>query len=105
MALGHAVSGNLVESSKHLATLIDNHADEAAIQIASVFAMHGDNDSALEWLAIAREQRDTGLSVVRVRPWLSGLHDDPRWQPFLATLGKSDAQLADIDFDVAVPET
>jgi hypothetical protein len=32
------------------------------------------------------------------------MYDDPRWQSFLAKIGKSDAQLAAIEFTVVPPE-
>jgi hypothetical protein len=36
---------------------------------------------------------------------LDNLRDDPRWQPFLATVGAADAQLAAIPFEVRLPES
>lgn len=104
LALAHAIRGDLAESRTYLQMLVDNHADEAAFNIAGVYAMHGDNDAAFEWLDKARLNRDPGLSLIAVRIWLRNMRDDPRWQPFLASLGKSDEQLAEIEFDVELPE-
>jgi hypothetical protein len=33
----------------------------------------------------------------------TGLHKDPRWQPFMEKLGTSPAQLAAIRFNVTLP--
>lgn len=34
----------------------------------------------------------------------AGVHDDPRWIPFLESIGKSPEQLAAIPFEVTLPE-
>ena len=66
--------------------------------------MRGANDEAFEWLEIARQNNAPDLSLIRVSFWLMDLHDDPRWQPFLEQLGKSDEQIAEIEFNVQLPE-
>ena len=103
LALANAVTGEQAESEKYLQVLVGAHADEVAFQIACVYAVGANNDKAFEWLERALRNREPALSTIVVRPWLTGLHDDPRWQPFLARIGRSDAQLADIEFDVELP--
>jgi hypothetical protein len=39
-----------------------------------------------------------------VSPFFVNLIDDPRWLPFLESIGKSPAQLAAIEFNVPLPE-
>ncbi len=68
-------------------------ADTAAYQIAEVYAYRGDKDRAFEWLERARRQRDGGLVGMRRDPFLVNLREDPRWNPFLHTMGLADAQL------------
>ena len=69
-----------------------------------MFAWRGDNDSAFEWLERARGNSETGLANVASHYTFRNLHDDPRWQPFLTKIGQADAQLAAIEFDVALPQ-
>jgi hypothetical protein len=34
----------------------------------------------------------------------ANIHDDPRWLPFLKSIGKSPEQLAAIEFEVRLPQ-
>ena len=81
------------ESDAALAQLIKDAAETAADQIADVYAYRGDKDKAFEWLERARRQRDAGLPSLRVDPYLKNLHDDPRWNAFLRSMGLADDQL------------
>ena len=67
--------------------------ETAAYQIADVYAYRGDKDRAFEWLERARRQHDAGLPTLRLDPSLNNLHDDPRWNTFLRTVGLADDQL------------
>jgi adenylate cyclase len=81
------------ESDAALNELIKNDTETAAYQIAEVYAYRGEKDKAFEWLERARRQRDPGLGDLRKDPLLESLHDDPRWNAFLHTMGLSDDQL------------
>ena len=81
------------ESDAALARLIESSAETAAYQIAEVHAYRGEKDRAFEWLERARQQRDPGLQSTKVDPLLVNLHGNPRWQPFLHTMGMADDQL------------
>src|SRR6266581_967246 len=81
------------ESDAALAELTKSDAETAAYQIADVYAYRGDKDKAFEWLERARRQRDPGLASLRKDPLLPNLHDDPRWNAFLRTMGLADDQL------------
>ena len=37
-------------------------------------------------------------------PMFANIHSDPRWLPFLESIGKSPEQLAAIEFEVTLPE-
>jgi hypothetical protein len=86
------------ESDAALNELIKNDAETAAYQIAEAYAYRGDKDKAFEWLARARRQRDPGLGNLRKDPLLENLYADPRWNPFLRTMGLTDDQLKAIAF-------
>jgi adenylate cyclase len=81
------------ESDATLAELTKNDAETAAYQIAEVYAYRNEKDRAFEWLERARGQRDPGLASLRKDPLLTNLHDDPRWNAFLRTMGLADDQL------------
>src|SRR5262249_9079019 len=84
------------ESDAALNYLITNQAEIAAYQIAEAYGYRGDKDKAFEWLERARRQRDPGLPGLRRDPLLENLHDDPRWEKFLRSMGLADDQLKNI---------
>ncbi len=104
LAFAHYELGQQDDSDKFLAELIEKHAKKASTEVASVFAWRGDNDNAFKWLEKALENDETALSNVASHYTFRNLHDDPRWQPFLAKLGQSNTQLAAIKFDVQLPK-
>ena len=67
-------------------------------------AGRGEADRAFEWLDKAVLYNDPGLSDVAVTLEFANIHADPRWLPFLESVGKSPAQLAAIEFKVTPPE-
>jgi adenylate cyclase len=81
------------ESDAALAELIAIASETGAYQIAEVYAYRNDKDHAFEWLERARRQRDAGLPTLRPDTLLPNLHDDPRWDEFLRTMGLADDQL------------
>jgi serine/threonine-protein kinase len=81
------------EADAALARLTEGFADTAAYLIADVYAYRGDKDRAFEWLERARRQRDGSLGFMRCDPFLANLHEDPRWDVFLRTMGLADDQL------------
>ena len=88
-ALGivHFNNGRPEESKRALESLIASYATSSAYQIAVVFAVRGEVDSAFEWLERAYAQRDSGLSFVRVHWQFRPLHSDPRWLPLMKKMG------------------
>jgi TolB-like protein/Tfp pilus assembly protein PilF len=81
------------ESDAALTRLTEGFAETAAYQIAEAYAYRADKDRAFEWLERARRQRDSGLAGMRRDPLLVNLREDPRWNPFLHTMGLADDQL------------
>lgn len=99
----HAL-GRAAESDAALAELIEKHEQGFAYDIAYVLAFRGEADRAFEWLDKAVRYRDPGLARVFMEPAFDNIHDDPRWRPFLESIGKSPEQLAAIEFNLALPE-
>ncbi len=87
-----------------LTELIEKYGENSAYNIAYVYAYRNDADSAFEWLRKAVETEDPGMGEVLSQPLFNNLHEDPRWIPFLSTLGKAPEQLADIKLEVSLPQ-
>jgi adenylate cyclase len=81
------------ESDEALTELIAKVSETGAYQIAEVYGYRNDKDHAFEWLERAHRQRDAGLPVLRTDTLLTNLHDDPRWDAFLRTMGLAEDQL------------
>jgi hypothetical protein len=84
--------------------LIEQHEQGWAFNIAYVMAFRGATNSAFEWLDKAVEYNDAGLAEIPVENLFANIHDDPRWLPFLESIGKSPEQLAAIEFEVTLPQ-
>ena len=52
----------------------------------------------------AVQYNDRELTYIAVEPRFANIYDDPRWVPFLESIGMSPAQLAAIEFKVTLPE-
>jgi predicted Zn-dependent protease len=83
VALAEHTLGDEKESQQALDELLAKQAQNAAYQIAQVFAWRGEKDRAFEWLERAYTQRDGGLATVKVDPLLDSLHGDPHFKAFL----------------------
>ena len=92
LAIIHHAADRRAEADAALHELIDKHGDDAAYQVAIVYAARGETDLAFEWLERAYAQRDSGLSEMKIQPWLRPLHADPRWGVFLRKMGLDDQE-------------
>ncbi len=79
--------GDEDRSQRALSGLVATYGRSAAFQIAEVYAWRGERDQAFEWLDRAREQRDGGLCMIKVEPFLATLRSDPRFAEMLKALG------------------
>jgi TolB-like protein/cytochrome c-type biogenesis protein CcmH/NrfG len=103
LAMVYHALGRAVESNAALTKLIENDPKEA-FTIAYVLAYRGEADRAFAWLVKAAEYNEPSLSFIAADPMFSNLHDDPRWLPFMESIGRSPEQLAAIEFEVTLPE-
>ena len=101
--VNHAL-GRQTESDASLAGLIDTFTGNTAYNIAYVLAFRDEADLAFEWLDKAVQHNDNGLTQIANQPEFASIHNDPRWLPFLESIGKSPKQLAAIKFKVTLPE-
>ncbi len=86
-ALAYSALGNKARADAALQQLIANYQDQAAYQIAEVYAFRGEADRAFQWLELARTNRDAGLPAIKGDPLLSSLYKDPRFASFLQKMG------------------
>jgi adenylate cyclase len=90
LAVVHHRLGQVEQSDAELAGLIEQHGKDSPYQIAEAYGAIGNVDKAFGWLERAYADRDPGTSYLRLDPFLLGIHDDPRWQPFLVKMGLAD---------------
>jgi TolB-like protein/Tfp pilus assembly protein PilF len=104
LAMAYHALGRTAESDSVLAELIEKYEQGWAYNIAYVLAFRGEADRAFEWLDKAVQYNDPGLSLLAVPIQFTNILDDPRWLPFLVSIGKSPEQLAAIEFEVRLPQ-
>lgn len=95
--------GHLDASNEVLTDLTTKHGEKRPAAVASVLAFRDEPDRAFKWLEKAVAGNQPGLTAIVGYPEFRNLHDDPRWLPFLESIGKSPAQLADIEFEMKLP--
>ncbi len=78
-ALTYYSLGRHEDSDAALRKLIVSHANDAAFQIAEVYAYRREIDKAIQWLDRAYEQHDSGLIGLKVAPLFKSLHQNPRY--------------------------
>jgi TolB-like protein/DNA-binding winged helix-turn-helix (wHTH) protein len=85
-ALADHALGRHQESDTALARLLSQHSNDAAYQIAQVYAYRGEVDRAFEWLNRAHLQHDPGLLWFKTDLKLKSLRSDPRYALLLKKL-------------------
>ena len=77
-SLGHAE-----ESRRLLEQLVARFGGTSAAQIIDVYAWRGEKDRAFEWAERAYQQRDTGLTWLKIDPEFGSLREDSRYAALL----------------------
>jgi Tol biopolymer transport system component/serine/threonine protein kinase/tetratricopeptide (TPR) repeat protein len=89
--LGHvyAATGKRAEALKVVGELLALRRRQfvQSYEIAQIYAMLGDEEKALEWIARAGEEHSFGVAFAAVDPDLEKLRDNPRLQELLKHLG------------------
>jgi tetratricopeptide (TPR) repeat protein len=104
LAMAYHTLGQTAASDASLAEAIARFEQDYPINIAYVFAYRNEADCAFEWLDKAVEYGDPGLTQMPVMDLFANIRDDPRWTPFLQSIGESPEQLAAIQFEVTLPQ-
>ena len=74
-------------SDEALQKIVSQHANGNAFQIAEIYSVRNEADSAFAWLETAYQKRDSGVTHAKVDLLLQALHSDPRWSAYLKRLG------------------
>jgi TolB-like protein/Flp pilus assembly protein TadD len=83
LALAYHALGRKKEGDVTLSEYINKYQDDAAYQVACIYAYRGEVDKAFEWLDRAYNLRDGGLTEMKGDPMLRNLERDPRYTAFL----------------------
>jgi TolB-like protein/tetratricopeptide (TPR) repeat protein len=103
MVMAYHDLGQTDASDKLLNQLIQENAEDAGYQIAMVLAYRNDRDDAFEWLEKDFQTWNRAAPGMAQNIMFRNLHDDPRWPVYLEKIGQAPAQMAQINFDVALP--
>jgi TolB-like protein/Tfp pilus assembly protein PilF len=105
LVMAHHALGEHDAADRVQAELIEKHEQDAAYNIAYVMAFRDEPDAAFAFLAEAVSYGDPGLADIVAEPLFDNLRSDPRWLPFLESIGKAPAQLDAIAFEVRLPRS
>jgi len=83
LAIIHHAAGREAASDEALMVLVEKHGNDAAFEIAEVYALRGQSDKAFSWLERAYAARSPMICDLNVSRRLSSLRSDPRWDAFL----------------------
>jgi hypothetical protein len=104
LVMAYHALGQAAESDTALTELIEKYEQQWTYFIAAVLAYRGEADRAFAWLDKAVQSKTVNLNSIVDEPRFTNIYDDPRWVPFLESIGMSPAQLAAIEFEVTLPE-
>lgn len=103
MALAYHDLGRHAESADLLRNLAEKVGEHWPFGLARAYAWIGDKDKAFEFLEASAKRDIILLGGAATNPLLEKLHEDPRWEPFLESIGQLPEQLAEIQFNVEPP--
>ena len=102
-AMTYHAQGEVEMSDRLVDELVGEYGEAIAFYLAAIFAFRHDNDDAFSWLEKAKLAGDPEISNVHNEPLLNNLHIDPRWLPFLDSVGQSKEDLAAITLIFDLP--
>jgi TolB-like protein/Flp pilus assembly protein TadD len=87
LALAHFANGDRAEADAALKKLIDENGDQAANQIASIYALRKEPDKMFEWLERGWPTNDPAVTELLTDPFMRAYKDDPRFIAFAQKIG------------------
>ena len=104
LAMAHHALGERERSDQALAELMEEHGQQAPSLIGAALAYRDEYHRAFEWLDKAVGGNDHYVSFMLDYQPFRKLYGDPRWDAFLEAMGRSPERLAQIEFDVELPD-
>jgi hypothetical protein len=93
--------GQKADFEREVSRLIELAGEEYGSEVALVYAWAGNLDEAFYWLEKERETgAGSGWTQILGYPQVKNLAADPRWLPFLRSVGAAPEQLDAIEFNV-----
>jgi TolB-like protein/Tfp pilus assembly protein PilF len=93
--------GQQEKFNQEVSRLIELSGEDYGSEVALVYAWAGNLDQAFYWLERERESgAGSGWTQILGYPQTKNLTTDPRWLPFLRSVGAAPEQLATIEFNV-----
>jgi Flp pilus assembly protein TadD len=102
LALVHARRGDVAAARAELAKFADDPLYE--VDIALVHAMLGEMDAAFRYLDRAKARDATEVRTIAALPrFRQAFGKDPRWHALVASVGRDEASLAKVKFELKLP--
>ena len=83
LAIVYYALDKMKEADEKLKELIMSNSDDAAYQIAEIYAFRNEKDKTFEWLERAYKQHDPGCALINGDPMLRNIVEDPRYAAFM----------------------
>jgi TolB-like protein/Tfp pilus assembly protein PilF len=100
----HFALGEKAKSDALFAEAIERYGATSAYSIGLLAALRGEIDLSFEWLDKALQHGEPDLGAIPAYPTFLGLRGDPRWLPYLRSIGSAPEQLEKIEFKVTLPQ-
>ena len=102
--LGSVMAWHDLDDSEASNSALNEHKEKfgSPYAVAYVLAYRNEADGAFAWLNAAKKAGGS-MNEIAVQPEFGPIHDDPRWLPFLLSIGKAPTQLNSVKFNVSLP--
>ena len=95
--------GRYEESEQAFADLIEIDGEKWPFGIARAYGWTGDANKAFYWLEKTRANEFWVPEGIERNPLFAKVRSDPRWLPFLRSVGRAPEQIPEVEFNFKVP--
>ena len=104
LALAYHDLGRFDESQAMFDIMVEEGAELWPFGLARAYAWVGDADNTFHFLEKSVEQNFLLMGGLGRHPLFYKLHEDPRWMPFLESIGQAPEQLDRLRLEIEIPE-